>query len=54
MRLEGIKFIISLVMGILSLAGWSFLTYCFFRTDAYGTLVSMYKARKRLNRMRKK
>jgi len=53
-RNDGFKLIVNLVFGALSIAGWCFITYCFFRIDVFGTVTDMLKAKKRLNRMRKK
>ena len=53
-RNDGLKFIVNLIFGGLSILGWLSITISCFWIDVYGTLVNMCKAKKRLNRMRKK
>lgn len=53
-RNEGFKFIVNLIFGVLSIAGWCSIAYCCFRVDVYETVVNMLKAKKRLKRMRKR
>lgn len=45
-RNDGLKFIVNLIFGGLSILGWCFITYSFFRVDVYGTVVNMCKAKK--------